>query len=71
MRIRIISGSLSEIDRTLNDYGHEHHIDNDNLLNVDEEGVKCLERELGIRYETVDGYEITPEDIYKQFMTEK
>lgn len=71
MRIRIISGSLSQINSTLDTYGYEHFIDNDNLLNVDEEGVRCLRETLGIKYEYVDGYKITVKDIYQHLMPEK
>lgn len=69
MRIKIISGSLSEIDKTLNDYECEHYIDNDGFFVTDEVGVECLEKILGIKYEIIEGKSITPKDIY--FMTER
>ena len=69
MKVKIISGSLSEIDRILDGYGHEHYINENNLLVVDKDGIECLERILGIRYEFIEGKSVTSQDIYRHIMT--
>ncbi len=64
MKINILSGSLSQINSTLDAYGYEHYIDNSGFLNVDEIGVECLEKTLGIKYEIIEGKNVTARDIY-------
>ena len=64
MKIKIISGSLSQINSTLDIYGHDHYIDDGGFLNVDEIGVECLEKILVFKYDIIEGKSITPKDIY-------
>lgn len=64
MKIKIISGNLSKINSTLELYGHDYNYEKDCLV-VDEEGCKCLEVILDIKYDIIEGSNPTAQDIYR------